>query len=424
MKPRNLYTYLFIGVAISAPFVVEMVTPAGAASACTASNYGWQGFSKIHGSDSEHMVFHPGVGIPAPGAGETLTVQGVSFETYDGYSADGGISRSDQNQGNEQFGLRIGGTDVSSLSPDLPDSLDEGAASITYSGVLSGTLGGWNGTQINGGVLEFRHSSTYGATDGSPNSMTVSAINVAVELCSNSGAAPTPGQVQSQSAPPAAPAPALVFSQPVAAPPAPAPAAVAPPAPAPAAAPAPAPTPKAPTAAPAAAPKAPSGTAAPAVAAANVAAKSAADTPRIESVVVAPTVPFVAAAAAVAGIAPVEPPPALVATSTGAAAVAAAVGDVPAVEAATTTIAASIAPATAAPVTTSAARAVPAIVPTRTIVMAPGTTSSRSAVVGALCLLALIVVLLGAIFVLISGLSKRTETLRRMLAERSRPDLA
>ena len=418
MKPRNVYAYLFIGAAISMPFVAEIVAPARAASACTSSNYGWQGFSKIHGGDSEHIVFHPGVGIPAPSAGETLTVRGVSFETYDGYSPDGGISRSDQNQGNEQFGLRIGDTDVSSLSPDLPDSLDEGAVSITYSGVMSGALAGWNGTQINGGVLEFRHSSTYGATDGSPNSLTVAAINVSVELCSNSGVAPTPGQVQSQSAPPAAPAPALVLNLPVV-PPAPAPAA-----PVPVAAPAPPATPKS-----VATPKAATATVAAAAPAANAIPKSAGDTPHIESVAATPTVPFVAAAAAVAGTAPIETAPVLVATSTGAAVVAAAVGDVPAVQSAPTTVAAvvaptAVAPAEAAPVTTNAPRAAPAIASTRTIVMAPGTTSSRSAVVGALCLLALIVVLLGAIFVLISGLSKRTESLRRMLAERSRPDLA
>jgi hypothetical protein len=112
-----------------------------------------------------------------------MTVTSLHWSAYDGYTADGGISRTEQNQGFEGFGVRIGTTDVNDVTPDLPDSADEGAPFFYYSGVTTGYFAKWVGVQIQGGELQARHSSLYGLNDGTPSSMTPAEMTVTVSTC-------------------------------------------------------------------------------------------------------------------------------------------------------------------------------------------------------------------------------------------------
>ncbi len=187
MRPRSVLTRALIaGSAIALTSGVSANSASGAPT-CTTSQYGWQGFSKIH---FYQPIFEPGVYIPAPGVGETLTVRSVDYVTYDGYVENNVPTRADQNQPYEQFAVKIGTTDIASLSPDLPDSVAEGAAGPNFSGEHPGQLAGWAGVAIDGGVVQARHGSLYGLADPTTSSLTVGAINVTVDLCSDSGTAP------------------------------------------------------------------------------------------------------------------------------------------------------------------------------------------------------------------------------------------
>ena len=72
---------------------------------------------------------------------------------YDAQGAGTSPSRATQDEGGEQFGVRIGNTDVPALSADLPDSVAEGAVDQHYSGIHTTTLAAWAGVTVTGGMI-------------------------------------------------------------------------------------------------------------------------------------------------------------------------------------------------------------------------------------------------------------------------------
>lgn len=404
--------------AASAGFLSLSAHPASAAQSCVSNTYAWSDFSKIHNSQP---TFNPGLTIPTPGPGETLTVRSMAYSAYDGYN-DGNIpSRMDQNQKFEEFGVRIGDVDVSQLSPDLPDSPAEGAAGINYSGVQNGTFSQWSGVRINGGAVQFRHSSLYGVTDPLPNSMTVASISIVAELCSSNGAVPTPGFTASATPPPTpvvapapvpAPAPVVIAPAPVAV--VPAPVVIAP-------VPAPGPKPVVPAAP--AIPAAKPAPTAPALAAPAPAQPTQAPKPTPEPAAAPSKAPQVEAApVTIAAAIDVVAEPAIVVPEPAVVAVEAAPAPV-----AQTTIAPSTTVATTVPVHKTGATVTTAVVSapsvTRSFVAMPGSSGSRGTVIALLCLVALVAILIGSGCVLFSNLSQRVRLLENLVSSDLQPEL-
>jgi glucose/arabinose dehydrogenase len=182
--PRS--TRVLIAVTTLAASIAAVGSATVVHAACTTQLLSWAGFASLHSSQS---TFTTSISVPPPTSGEVLTVLQVSYTNFDGQSAGASPSRAVVDEPFEQFGIRIGATDVASLTTDLPDTIAEGAASDNYSGLVSGNLAGWAGASIQGGAVTLRHSSLYGLNGTSSNSLTAYALSVTTERCS--GALPT-----------------------------------------------------------------------------------------------------------------------------------------------------------------------------------------------------------------------------------------
>lgn len=77
--------------------------------------------------------------------------------------------------------LQICTTDVHELTPDLPDTVAEGATTENYSGLISGQIPSWSGMTISGGEIVLRHSSLYGFVSSSSNAVIAFSADVTVE---------------------------------------------------------------------------------------------------------------------------------------------------------------------------------------------------------------------------------------------------
>ena len=145
---------------------------------CTSETYEWSGDQLLV---PWNPTFQAGE-IPGPAVGESLVVSGVQYASWDEYDEGTIPSRADADQPNESFGITIGGIDVGGLSADLPDTLEEGAPTIWYSGIQTGSLGG-SGTVIDGGIIEVRHVSLYGFGSEPANSVHAAGLTVDVDRC-------------------------------------------------------------------------------------------------------------------------------------------------------------------------------------------------------------------------------------------------
>jgi len=171
---------LTAGVAVTAVGTAPAVgaVPQPPQGSCTSEVYEWGGDQLLV---PWQPTFQAGE-IPGPAIGETLVVTGVQYSSWDEYDEGTVPSRADVDQPNETFGITIGGIQVGGRSADLPDTLEEGAPTIWYSGVHSGSLGG-AGTEIDGGIILVRHVSLYGVGDEPPNSVHASGLTVTVDRC-------------------------------------------------------------------------------------------------------------------------------------------------------------------------------------------------------------------------------------------------
>jgi len=145
---------------------------------CTTENYSWTNptLSQIATWNS---TMGTGLTIPAPAAGVTLTVLGTSYSVFDSLGeGEPEITREFQNESNEQFSIRVGGTEVGGLSADVPDSVSQGAATPWFSGVVAGSVGG-AGTSLAGGAIVIQHS----GRNETPNSFSVKTLSIDVERC-------------------------------------------------------------------------------------------------------------------------------------------------------------------------------------------------------------------------------------------------
>lgn len=169
-------------------------TPRQATDLCSTQEYRWNGEALLVPG---HQVENTGVIVPGPAAGETVTVTSLRFTAYDRYPAGSDPTRAETDQMHEQFRVAIGDVE-SSFTPDLPDSIDEGAVDDWYSGVQSGTL---SIGAIAGGEISLRHYSLY-LVDDSPNSVRPTSVTVVVERCTQPEETTT-----TSTAPPEPPAP-------------------------------------------------------------------------------------------------------------------------------------------------------------------------------------------------------------------------
>jgi hypothetical protein len=187
MKKRPI-NQIAIAASILAASFLSTGSPGQAAGSCSAEVYRWSGFSVLHTSQN---TFSTGLVVPAAVSGETLTVTEVAYSAFDGKSPGVVHTRAVENEPFEQMGIRIGTADLAALTPDLPDTIDEGAATENYSGVLSGTIAAWNGVPITGGAISLRHASLYGFTSATSNSLVAYSLTVTVQRCTSQPAATT-----------------------------------------------------------------------------------------------------------------------------------------------------------------------------------------------------------------------------------------
>jgi LPXTG-motif cell wall-anchored protein len=159
--------------------VASMGGAASAAVQCSNETYGQSAVFLYLANGSPASA--TGLSVPAPAAGETLTVVSSSWTTYDYLPFDTSPSRADQNQQNERFGLAVGGVAIGGLSADLPDTVAQGAVDDWSSGIHSGSFGG-AAADVAGGAITLRHASLSGFTE-SDNSFIVKSFSLTVQRC-------------------------------------------------------------------------------------------------------------------------------------------------------------------------------------------------------------------------------------------------
>jgi LPXTG-motif cell wall-anchored protein len=159
--------------------VASMGGAASAAVQCSNETYGQSAVFLYLANGSPASA--TGLSVPAPAAGETLTVVSSSWTTYDYLPFDTSPSRADQNQQNERFGLAVGGVAIGGLSADLPDTVAQGAVDDWSSGIHSGSFGGAS-ADVAGGAITLRHASLSGFTE-SDNSFIVKSFSLTVQRC-------------------------------------------------------------------------------------------------------------------------------------------------------------------------------------------------------------------------------------------------
>lgn len=182
---------------------------AASAAACRDLHVSWTSPSVgIYQSSSHLPTYDPGVSVPAPAAGETITIVSSAWVSYDRY-LDGTVpTRADDNQQNERWGISIGGTSFGNLTDDVPDIVGQGAETPWFSGLRSGSFG--TGPAGSGAIV-LRHASLYGYTE-SANSIHPYSFDLTVRYCTADGettttAAPTTAAPTTAATPTTAAAP-------------------------------------------------------------------------------------------------------------------------------------------------------------------------------------------------------------------------
>ncbi|MEZ5255458.1 MAG: LPXTG cell wall anchor domain-containing protein [Ilumatobacteraceae bacterium] len=158
--------------------MIAMSASAGAIDSnqlCSTEHYE---FSNPIEMGSFAPVIDTGIVIAPPADGETLSIQ-VAYTAYNNYALDSEWTRAQSDQQHESFTVTVGGTQLGPLTPDLPDSVDEGAPDDYHSGTQTGTFAA---NDILGGPVVLVHSSQFGFTE-SPNSLEVPTVIVDVVRC-------------------------------------------------------------------------------------------------------------------------------------------------------------------------------------------------------------------------------------------------
>ena len=178
MKTKQVFLAAMAVGAIGAIGGLAIGGAAGAAATCTQESYEWTGQVRL--MTSGPTTFDTGVVIPGPATGETLSVLGSHYSSFDRYPSDGSAgTRVDAAQMHESWGIAIGGDAFGGLTTDAPNGPAEGAPDEFFSGIVSGSFGTG---PIQGGSIVLRHASLYGFGE-SPNSINAAGVTLSVERC-------------------------------------------------------------------------------------------------------------------------------------------------------------------------------------------------------------------------------------------------
>lgn len=131
-----------------------------------------------------------GITIPPPGPGQQLYITSATWMAFDIRPEDETPpTRAEENEQHESFTVTVGGVQLGPLTPDLPDTVAEGALTDNHSGIQTGSF---PGGPTNGGEIVALHSSAFGY-DESDNGFNIKKINITVEcrVVPTTTAAPT-----------------------------------------------------------------------------------------------------------------------------------------------------------------------------------------------------------------------------------------
>jgi hypothetical protein len=151
------------------------VAQATSGGGCTTEHYEWVGPILLASFSPEYDT---GIEIPAAD-GVTVRVVEATYIASNTYPEDPTHTRANDDQPRESFALFVGETQVGELTPDLPDTIEEGAPTEWFSGDQSGSFGP---AVVSGGKVLFKHSSLFGFTE-TPNSLEPRLLTIDVERC-------------------------------------------------------------------------------------------------------------------------------------------------------------------------------------------------------------------------------------------------
>ncbi len=176
-------TSFFTVAAVVATALGTGVIPGPSARAdatCRTLTVSWRSpSSELSLASNARETYATGVTVPAPAPGERLTVVTSNWSSYDRYPDWTTETRAEVDQQNERWGISIGGVRFGPLTPDLPDSVAEGAESDRYSGLVTG---GFGSGSISSGEIVIVHASVDGFRE-SPNSVRPSEIVLILSYC-------------------------------------------------------------------------------------------------------------------------------------------------------------------------------------------------------------------------------------------------
>jgi hypothetical protein len=131
-----------------------------------------------------------GITIPPAGPGQQLVITSATWMAFDIRPEDESPpTRAEENEAHESFTVTVGGVQLGPLTPDLPDTVAEGAMTDNHSGIQTGSF---PGGPTNGGDVVALHSSAFGF-DEADNGFNIKRINITVEcrVVPTTTAAPT-----------------------------------------------------------------------------------------------------------------------------------------------------------------------------------------------------------------------------------------
>jgi hypothetical protein len=119
-----------------------------------------------------------GITIPPAGPGQELVITSATWMAFDIRPEDETPpTRAEENEEHESFTVSVGGVQLGPLTPDLPDTVAEGAMTDNHSGVQSGSF---PGGPTAGGAIVAHHSSAFGFNEAD-NGFNIKKIVITVE---------------------------------------------------------------------------------------------------------------------------------------------------------------------------------------------------------------------------------------------------
>ncbi len=147
------------------------------AGVCAEEHLEWAGSVLLASFSPE---FDTGLVVPVAEPGGTVEILGATWVARNVYPEQlPEHTRGRDNQEHESFALFVGGTQVGSLTPDLPDTVDEGAVSEWASG---DQLGSFGAATVTGGPVVLKHSYLFGFEE-SANSLEPQLISIDLRRC-------------------------------------------------------------------------------------------------------------------------------------------------------------------------------------------------------------------------------------------------